>query len=256
MSTAQEAKQIYKETAPVYDLIPLVPAGVLESQLIKHAIGDATGLTVLDLGGGSGLHAREAVDAGAKTVDIVDISPDMMQRAMDAETALGREGRVRFFEADVSEPLDHLQLPEKQYDIVMANWVLDHAGSEEIIEGMWRNIAAYLKPGGKFLGVRIADLFAGPAHMEKYGATFKGLGKIPGGSTFTVCIHGDAPFEFDAASMEVSYSGSTKLHHKYGLTDVKTVPYEAAEILREDMEYWDMFLQKPFFAVVTAAKQA
>lgn len=257
MSTPQGAKKEYEHASALYDLIPGVPAGVLESQLIKHALGDATGLTVLDLGGGSGLHAREAVDAGAKFVDIVDISPDMMQQARNAEVALGRENeaRVRFFEADVSQPLDHVTLSEKQYDIAMANWVFDHAGSEEILEGMWRNIAAYLKPGGLFLGIRIAHLFAGAEHTEKYGVTLKDFKELPGGAVFTVRIHGDNPFEFEAASTEASYSGSTRMHEKYGLKNVQTVPYEVAAVLAEDRSFWDMFLQKPFFAVTTGVKE-
>lgn len=254
MSSAQEAKEEYSTAAAVYDTLPGVPVGLLESQLIKTALGDATGLTILDLGGGSGLHAREAIDAGAERVDLVDISPDMMQTAKDTEKSLGREGRMGFYEADVSKPLDHLPLPQKQYDIVMANWVFDHAGNMEILEGMWRNVSTHLKPRGKFLGVRVADLHE--AKYEQYGITYHNYKPIPGGFTYTVRILWETPFEFDAASMEVSYGGSHELHEKYGLTDVQKVPYQSTEVYKKDPEFWEVFMKSPFFAVVTGVKKS
>jgi SAM-dependent methyltransferase len=51
-------------------------------------LGDCTGLKVLDVGGGSGLHARKAIDAGATVVDVVDISPEMMRAGQEIETSL------------------------------------------------------------------------------------------------------------------------------------------------------------------------
>lgn len=255
MATPQAAKAEYERTAALYELIPDIPLGVIESQLLTHVFGDATGLTVLDLGGGSGNHAREAVDAGAALVDIVDISPDMLQHARDAEVALGRDDRVRCFEADCSQPFD-LPLREKQYDIVMANWLFDHAGTDEMLEGMWHNVATYLKPGGRFVGVRLERPFGDSTHLEKYGVTLKDFKELPGGVSLTVCINGGngVPFQIQIASREVSYNGSTVLHEKYGLKDVYAVPYEHADIVARDLPFWDEFLQNPFSVVITGTK--
>lgn len=41
------------------------------------------------------------------------------------------------------------------YDVVMANWVFDHATSMADLKAMWENIAANRNPGGRFLGVRV-----------------------------------------------------------------------------------------------------
>lgn len=49
-----------------------VPFSVLEHQLHAAALGDCTGITVLDLGGGQGLCARQVIDHGAAAVDVVD----------------------------------------------------------------------------------------------------------------------------------------------------------------------------------------
>lgn len=66
-SKDQHAKQVSR-----YGQYEHTPNGVLEHQLYDSALGDCTGITVLDLGGGQGLRARQAVDHGASAVDVVD----------------------------------------------------------------------------------------------------------------------------------------------------------------------------------------
>ncbi|KAH8660186.1 methyltransferase-like protein [Xylariales sp. PMI_506] len=253
MSNITEVKQDYERTAASYDGYRFLPLSEIESQLIKIALGDITGLIVLDLGGGSGIHAREAIDAGAKRVDIVDLSPEMMKVAQDAEKALGRDDRIRFYEADVSKSLEHLSLGS--YDIVMANWVFDHAGTPEILEGMWQNVAAHLKPGGRFLGVRVADIYAPALQDEKYQYTFKDVTPIPGGLSYRCVINSDPPLDFAATSMETSYSGSFELHEKYGLKGLEIIPLESAETVKNNPEFWELFLKSPPLAVVKGTKQ-
>jgi toxoflavin synthase len=196
----------------------------------------------------------EAIAAGAERVDIVDISPDMMQAANETEKSLGRDGRLGFYEADVSKPLDHLALPQEEYDIVMANWVLDHSGNMEILEGMWRNVSTHLKPGGKLLSVRVSA--PQEANYEKYGVIYDNFESIPEGLTYTVRILWDTPLVFEAASMEANYSGSHELPEKYGLTDVQTVPYEKTGTYKKDPGFWEDFMRNPYFCVMTAVKRS
>ncbi|KAH7311343.1 S-adenosyl-L-methionine-dependent methyltransferase [Stachybotrys elegans] len=252
MSSAVTAREEYEHASKTYDTITEISGGVLEGQLISIALGNVEGQSVLDLGGGTGIHARRAIDAGAKIVDIIDISPEMMKIANDAEAALGREGRLRCFEADVSKPLDHLELG--QYDVVMANWVFDHAGTIEILEGMWKNIAAYLKPGGKFVGVRVADLLSPTVQTNQYGVSFDNYREIPGGYNYTVTVHSDPIFAFEAASLRISYGGSFELHEKYGL-DAHLVPYESTEVYKKDPKFWEPFMKSPYLAVVLGTKK-
>jgi SAM-dependent methyltransferase len=247
MSTADQVKEDYKTSADTYGGYGILPIGLIESQIIKNALGDATGLVILDLGGGTGVHAREAIDAGAQRIDIVDISPEMMKIATDMEKSLGREDRIRTFEGDVSKSLDHL--PLESYDIVMANWVFDHAGSVEVLEGMWRNIAKYLKPRAMFLGIRAEDP-KGPAFKGKYGVRNKNFKEIPGGLGYTVEMLNEPVWEFEATSMKFSFSGSFEMHEKYGLKDVSVVPYANTDTVKKDPEFWKLFLEHPPFAVV------
>lgn len=254
MSTADQVKEDYHKHAETYSGYNILPAGLFESAIIKTALGDCTGLVILDLGGGSGIHAREAIDAGAQRVDIVDISPEMMQVATDTEKSLGRDGRIRTLEGDAAKPLDHLALGT--YDIVMANWLFDHAGSIETLEGMWKNITKHLKPGAKFLGIRGADPKSPSLLDGKYGFLTKNFRDMPGGVAYTVEMRNDPPWEFEGTSLEISFSGSFALHEKYGLEKVSAVPYEDQEMVKEDPEFWRLFLEHPPYAVVQGFKRS
>ena len=255
MSISEQVKKDYDNSATTYNDYSYLPSGQLESQLIKAALGDCTGLTVLDIGGGTGLHAREAIDLGAATVDIVDITPAMLEIGRDFERSLGRENAIRFFEADVSKPLSHLPLHESGYDVVMANWVFSFADTMEVLEGMFRNIAHYLKPGGLFVGIRDADPWSPALENSKYGGTCRWIKNIPGGVRYLCVINCDPPIEFEGASLEIIYSGSTEMYERFGLTNVAVVPYEKAEVVQRDPEFWQLFLENPNLAVVRATKK-
>jgi toxoflavin synthase len=186
-------------------------------------------------------------------VDVVDLSPEMINIGKEIENTLDRSDRVRFYEADVSKPLDHLSL--ESYDIVMANWVFDHACSIEALEGMWHNVEAHLKRGGKFLGIRVSNPHSPAWNTTKYGVSFENYHSIPGGLAYTCTIHSEPPLVFEATSMEVSYSGSFKLHEKFGLIDMEIMPYELGESVQNDRSFWELFLKDPPFAVVKAIKK-
>ncbi|XXG95304.1 hypothetical protein Hte_001565 [Hypoxylon texense] len=255
MASFDQVKKEYDSQASTYGDYTATPLGKLETQLVTSALGDCTGATVLDLAGGTGLRARQVLAQGAASVDVVDLSPEMLRVGQETTDPAAD---VRWFAADVSQPLDHL--PLRDYDLVMANWVLDHANSVAELEGMWRNIVGRLRPGGRFVGVRSGDPRS-PAVADgaaRYGVTYKGFEDAPGGAgvRFRYVIHLDPPLEFEASSLEVSYSGSTAMHDKFGLRDVRTEPYENAEVVRSDREFWKVFLDQPSLVVVKATKKA
>lgn len=257
LSQQDQAKKDYDNSASIYNDYSLLPSGQLESQLIKLALGDCTGLSILDLGGGTGLHAREAIDLGASRVDVVDVSGEMLKIGQEIERSLGRESEttMRFFQADVSKPLSHLPLREGGYDVVMGNWIFSFADNMEVLEAMFRNIDTYLKPGGRFVGVRDADPWSPALESGKYGGSCRWVERIPGGVKYLCVLHSSPPIEFEGACLEVIYSGSSDVYERFGLVDVKTVPYEEAEIVQKDPEFWKLFLERPNLAVVQAAKR-
>ncbi|KAI1126984.1 S-adenosyl-L-methionine-dependent methyltransferase [Nemania abortiva] len=227
----------------------------LDSELFISALGtSAAGASILDLAGGSGIKARFAINAGAVAVDIVDLSQAMMREGQKVEEGLNRNV-IRWFEADISKPLDHLPL-RPQYDIVMAHWPLDHADSMEVLEGMLHNITSYLKPGGRFFGVRCCDPRAPAMVSGELGVVFKDFEEIPGGLKFRYAFDSaGSGTAIEATSMEATYSGSTAIYEKFGLVDVQIEPYENAQVVKENPKMWESFLRQPGLAMVKATKK-
>ena len=119
----------------MYDAIEEMPQSASYQEIAASALGDCTGKTVLDLGDGTGLHARKAADLGATLVDNVDISYAMLEIGKAVGLRLGRENNIRWHEGDLTKPLDDPTL-EKEYDITMVNWTFDHAETINELETM------------------------------------------------------------------------------------------------------------------------
>ncbi|KAK4182159.1 Ubiquinone/menaquinone biosynthesis C-methyltransferase UbiE [Podospora australis] len=256
-------KKQYDTFAAKYSNVTDLPCSKIEADLIRTALGDCTGLSVLDIGGGSGLHARRAIDeANASSVDVVDISQEMLRVGQTIPTQ--KEGgldRIHWLEADASKPLAEQisgdqKLKEGGYDVVMANWVFDHATSLADLRGMWENVVGQLKSGGKFLGVRVYNMK--PEYMVhgKYGATFSEIEEIPGqpGLKYVCGCLTDPPFSFGCTSMEETLTLADTIPKELGLVDLKVVPFEETDTVKADPEFWGEFLKSPNLAVVVGRK--
>ncbi|GAB1310065.1 S-adenosyl-L-methionine-dependent methyltransferase, Methyltransferase domain 25 [Madurella fahalii] len=261
MATAERTQ--YNEFATKYASLSEVPSSKIEAALIDQALGRPTGLTILDLGGGNGAPARRAVDAGAALVDVVDISSEMLRAGEEIEGKLGRQGRIRWFEADATRPLAEQitasgsdGLRAEGYDIVMANWLFDHATSVADLEGMWANVVSYLKPGGRFLGIRMLNPYTAStnANSAKYGVTFSNVEAIPGGWKYTVECWTQPPFSFEATSMESSYTLLDDIPRRLGLVDFATIDPRETPVVKSDQQFWEDFVKEPSYSVVLARK--
>jgi hypothetical protein len=78
----------------------------------------------------------------------------------------------------------------------------------------------------------------------------------PGGVQYLCILNSTPPIKFAGSSLEVIYSGSTEMYEKFGLTEVSLVPYEKAEVVQKNREFWQLFLDSPSLAVVQAVKKA
>jgi SAM-dependent methyltransferase len=262
MATADSERKQYDGVASNYASVEDLPCSKIEAQLIRAALANCTGLSVLDLGGGSGLHARRAIDAGAASVDVLDISVEMMKIGQEIEVQLGRDpSKVRWFAADLSRPLVEQEAAkelrgEGGYDIVMANWLFDHATSLEDLRAMWGNVVTYLKPGGKFLGVRVQSIGAEYMGYGKYGCTFTDVKEIPGGLGYKCNCLTEPPFSFDCTSMAETYTLADRIPKELGLVDFEIVKPEETEVAKGDVEFWRDFVADPNLTVVVAKKPA
>ena len=280
MASTTPPKTQYDTFAPVYLSVEDLPCAKVEASLILTALGDCTGLSILDLGGGNGLHARRAVaSANAASVDVVDISREMLRIGADIEVAKtaesGAPSRIRWFEADLSrslveqtvKPLDSAdgdgsadggaKLRSDGYDVVMANWLFDHATSMADLRGMYENVARYLKPhGGKFIGVRVYNIDAGyiTNGNGKYGALFKDVERMESepGYKYQVGmqLRVDEPaFYFGATSMDETLTlrdgEEGGMGRELGLGQYWVVPPAETDVVKGDEEYWGEFVAAP-----------
>jgi ubiquinone/menaquinone biosynthesis C-methylase UbiE len=252
MSVAQQAEREYDAAAEAYGNYSTLPSGRLESQLVQIALGDCRGMRILDLGGGSGVHARKAVELGAVQVDVIDISTGMLSIGAAHEKTIGRENVMRYIHGDASQSLSHLGLAANSYDIIMGNWIFSFADSIDMVQAIFRNIMAYLKPGGRFIGARDNNPWSSVLTTGKYGGSCKWVEHIPGGVKYRCVLHSTPPVEFDGACLETIYSGSPEIWQRFGFERVESIPYKHAEVVREDPEFWHEFLQEPNLAVVSA----
>src|SRR5207253_4044887 len=94
------------------------PLQALEEPEVRAAVGDVGGLTVLDLGCGTGRHAIWLAAAGA-AVTAVDFSAGMLAEARHKPGA----DAVRFVVLDLHEPLP---FGDGVFDGVVSGLVLEH----------------------------------------------------------------------------------------------------------------------------------
>ncbi|KUI58927.1 Ubiquinone/menaquinone biosynthesis C-methyltransferase UbiE [Cytospora mali] len=248
--------QEYNAQASDYEAFTITtPIGRLETELYFKALDNPTGHTILDLGGGTGLRARQALERGAKSVDVVDFSAEMIRIGKKEAASDGLSDRIRWHEADVSKPLGHLGL-ETFYDVVLANWVFDHADSIEVLERMLGNATSYLKPGGRLICVHIENLRSPLLSVNKYGVSLSNLEETPVGLKYWVTLYGtDPPVEFSGSSLEVLYGESLEIYEKFGLENAQRVPLEDTELVMNDMEFWKECVEQPILRFVTAQKR-
>lgn len=241
----------YDENANTYSQFIATPLGTLEQQLFDLSITDCEGLHVLDLGGGTGLRARDALKAGARSVDVVDISPEMMRLGQKHEESISRKC-ITWYQADVSKPLDHLNLGP--YDMVVANGIFDHAHNDEELEGMWRNAAAYLRPGGRLVANRNNPLSTASAD-GKYGVILNDFQHFSGGFSYHYRMRTDPPLEFESIALDSYFLGSLDIPSKF-FRSFQNVPWEKTPVVKADPDFWASYLADPILYIFTAERLA
>lgn len=254
-----KVKADYNKVAALYSQYEDLPTARLEIAGVRAALGDCDGLCILDLGGGTGIHARTAIDAGASRVDVVDISEGMLRVGQSKHHF---PDHIFWHVGDGTRPLEAQGLgilPPGSYDIVMGNWVMDSAGTDDGLRGLWRNIASYLKVDGRFVGVRQLEVgMFQPwvmAGEPKYGAASSDIVRVEGGVEHIVTLFTDPPCSFRASARDDSLRMINKIPEGVGFADLRLLKLETLDVVLENPSLWADFLESPFFGVVLGTKK-
>lgn len=126
----------YDRWAGIYDTEqnPLV---AMEEPHVDALLGDVSGLSVLDLGCGTGRHTIRLAARGAK-VTAIDFSEGMLQRAREKTPGFA----VKFIQHDLATPLP---LPDQSFDRVLCGLVLDHVADLPLVFAEMRRVCKTAK---------------------------------------------------------------------------------------------------------------
>lgn len=146
--------------------------------------------------------------------------------------------------------------------------LLNYAPSAAELAGMWRNIAAYLKPGGSFVGtMENHDVVLAPRLQSgQYGVRETELNELPGGDGFQVHLRFDTQpvVEFDAYRLrkavferEAAAAGMVQIEYaRPGTREVKQMMAEGVGgEAAQDEDWWAGLLDEAPNLVITARKR-
>jgi SAM-dependent methyltransferase len=128
--------------------------GAPEWPAVRALLPETRGRDVVDLGCGYGAFARWAAETGARSVDGLDLSERMLDRARELT---GPSDVVTYTRAD----LDALTLPVATYDIAYSALVLHYLADLPRFVGMVREA---LRPRGSFVLTCEHPVYTAPTH--------------------------------------------------------------------------------------------
>ena len=258
-ASASPKSQIYDSIASDYDIIWKIPAVKILMPLLTttlHSLGPWDGKAVMDLACGTGIGLRLLKSLGATNLVGVDISTEMLEVCK-----MTSPNEFELHRADCSKPLDDLGLDKGSFDLVLAMWLLNYAPSREDMKGMWENIATYLKPGGKFVGILQNHDTVHPAcmrdKMEEYGARETDFEELGNGDGWKGHVEFDTQpkVEFDCFVLKGSVvEGTAQEAGMKGLRYVRAGEEVKAFVEGKSDKWWRELLDEYPNQVIVAEK--
>lgn len=234
-----------------------LPAREVEKPSVERVLGDVTGQRCLDLACGLGRWSRYLIDKGAAHVVGIDISQGMIASAQAAQRALpddpASRTKLSFHIADLSKPFT---APEGPFDLAFGAWFLNYAATYRDLVAMFRTARDNLRPGGRFVGITCnthCPMFE--PFDDRYGVAVEAVETTRDGwrCRLTARTHPE-PVEFEFFYM---------LHDKYeraaeeaGLERVRWHGYVLPEDGRKEEGFWDVYMLRPHFNIVSCFRPA
>jgi predicted TPR repeat methyltransferase len=150
LSDPEEARALYDEWADSFDAdLADESQGYVAPALAAQSVVDAGGVDgeILDAGCGTGLVGVALAGRGARTIDGVDLSPGMLEKAK--ATGVYR----RLAPADLTRPLP---VPADSYDVVVCVGTLTHG---HLGPGAFGEFVRLARPGGTIVATVLDDIW-------------------------------------------------------------------------------------------------
>ena len=109
-----------------------------------NAMGDITGLTVLDVFAGSGALSFEAISRGAASATAIEIDKRAITTIVKGVASLGLQGRIKAIRANASGWSDNNS--QVNFDMVFAAPPYDNLQA-----GLLQKLVRHVKPGGIYV---------------------------------------------------------------------------------------------------------
>ncbi|KYK24615.1 hypothetical protein AYK26_03505 [Euryarchaeota archaeon SM23-78] len=232
------SKEQYDKIADEYsEMLNLTKRYVLTTTF-KKIIGDVENKSVLDLGCGAGYFTRILATHKAKEVAGVDISPKLIQKAVDHENQdpLG----IKYIIGNVFE----VKI-EKKFDLVTAAYLLNYSKTKQELFEMCSRIIGFLDSKGKFCALTTNPTLK-PMKEFEYERRFVSVDKksfFEDGDRIRCDVRekGKKPFEF------ISYYWSKETYEKcLKKAGFKMINWVEPIISKEGIdkygkEYWEKY---------------
>jgi toxoflavin synthase len=222
----------------------------VEEWSVLTALGDVEQRSVLELATGTGHYARRLRRLGARRVVAVDLSPEMVGRAQEAEdlAPLG----ITYLVRDVAT----LELDET-FDVVLAVYLLHYAASIEHLDAMARVVARHLREGGRFITFQMNPAFAREEHYyEPYGIRLNLPERYGDGQELSFSVKVDESWWPPITVHYWTQETLVASLERAGLTDVRwlspTLDPHAGDRCGEG--YFSRYLEHPHCVVIEATK--
>lgn len=233
-----------------FELVPL--RTYVEAHSIVELVGDVTEQTWLDLACGTGAYTRQLRRRGASRVLGVDLSPEMIRVAQDAEQE--RPSGVEYQVADVGALGD-----VGRFDGALGVYLLHYSESVEHLHDMCRNIGRSLRPGGRFVTYQLSpDISQVPGYYLKYGADFqlRSDGPLENGEAFAFRINVTG---FQSPYFTVYYWSRAALEEALTEAGFGRIRWVMPKLSPEghnhpDPQWWQDHLDRPFAVLLEAEK--
>jgi ubiquinone/menaquinone biosynthesis C-methylase UbiE len=219
---------------------------IIDPSFIKR-VGDVKEKTILDLACGDGNFSRTFKKLGAKEIIGIDLSEEMIKLAK--ENTKKENLDIKYIIGDVTK-LKKI----KEFDLVIAAFLLHYSKTKEEILNMCKNIYSNLKKDGKFITINQSETPI--KDIKEFGCVVTGSASLKEGDALTVTLY----VNMKPTCSFTTYHWSKKTYEKClkeaGFKNIRWHNLETSEEGKKKYpeKNWNKFTEKAYVIILEATK--